>query len=120
MKYASAAATAYGLIDKKGASATFTRVNATAFNPVTQTETATTSTFSLRAVGVPPGRSAEFRIGSLERRNIIELHLAPQGGTTPVPGDKVTWGGSDWTVIWSNSLDPAADGAPYALVYAER
>lgn len=120
MKYASASATAYALIGKKGAEATFTRVSSATFNPVTQAETTTTTTFKMPALGVPPGRSAEFRLGSLERRNIIELHLAPQGGTTPIAGDKVAWAGADWTVIWANALNPAADGSPYALVYAER
>lgn len=120
MKYGAAAATAASLIARKGALATFTRESASAYNPVTQTETTSTTSFTLPAAGVPPGRSAEFRIGSLERRNIIELHLAPRGGNTPLPGDKVRWGGADWTVIWANNLDPAADGSPYALAYAER
>lgn len=120
MKYSAAARTANGLIGRKGATATFTRETPGTFNPVTQVEAVTTTTFTMKAVGVPPGRSAEFRIGSLERRNIIELHLAPNGGTTPIPGDKVRWDGSDWTVIWANALNPAADGSPYALIYAER
>lgn len=120
MKYAAAASTAYSLIGRKGATATFTREAATTFNPVTQAETTSTTTFSLRAVGVPPGRSAEFRIGSLERRSIVELHLAPNGWMTPMPGDKARWAGADWTVIWANALDPAADGSPYALAYLER
>lgn len=120
MKYSAAAATAKGLIGRKGAVATFTRENAGTFNPVTQAETVSTTTFSLNALGIPPGRSAEFRIGSLERRNIIELHCAPSGGVTPIPGDKVRWAGADWTVIWVNSLDPAGDGSPYTLLYAER
>lgn len=120
MKYSAAAATANSLIGRKGATVTFTRESASTYDPVTQTESASTTTFTMKAVGVPPGRSAEFRIGSLERRNIIELHLAPLGGTTPLPGDKVRWAGADWTVIWANNLDPAADGSPYALAYAER
>lgn len=120
MKYAAAANTANGLIGRKGALATFTRETPGSYNPVTQSESVATTTFTLRAVGVPPGRSAEFRVGSLERRNIIELHLAPLGGNTPLPGDKVAWAGADWTVIWANALNPAADGSPYALAYAER
>lgn len=120
MKYAAAAATASSLIGRKGALATFTREAGNSYNAVTQVESVATTTFTLKGVGVPPGRSAEFRIGSLERRNIIELHLAPNGGTTPLPGDKVTWAGADWTVIWANALNPAADGSPYCLVYAER
>lgn len=120
MKYSAAAATAKGLIGRKGTLVQFTRETPGTFDPVTQNESITTTTFSIPAVGIPPGRSAEFRIGSLERRNLIELHLAPSGGTTPIPGDKVRWANADWTVIWANTLDPAADGSPYALAYAER
>ena len=119
--YSAQASTAHGLISRKGATVTFTRVSARAFDPITQTETGQGSTtLSMKGVGVPPGKSAEFRIGSLERRNLIELHLAPRGGDVPQPGDKVRWAGADWTVIWVNALDPAADGPPYALAYAER
>lgn len=120
MKYSAAARTANGLIGRKGAAATFTRVVPGTYNAVTQTETTTTSTFTLKAVGLAPGKSAEFRIGSLENRNLVELHVAPNGGNTPKNGDKVRWAGADWTVIWVNALDPAADGSPYTLAYAER
>lgn len=119
--YVAASNLAAKLIGKKGATATFTRANAASFDPVTQTETgASTLTFSMPALGIPPGRSAEFRIGSLERRNIVELHLAPTLGTAPLPGDKARWAGADWTVIWVDTLDPAADGAPYCKAYVER
>lgn len=120
MKYAAAAATAFNLIGRKGADAVFTRLSPATFDPVTQVETTSSEVFTLKAVGVPPGKSAEFRIGSLERRNLIELHVAPRGGTTPQPGDTVNWAGANWTVIWANALNPAADGSPYTLAYAER
>jgi hypothetical protein len=74
----------------------------------------------MKGVALPPGRSAEFRIGSLEKRNIIEIHLAPLQGTVPEPGDKVTWGLRDWTVVWVSNYHPAADGSPYCFIYAER
>lgn len=119
-KYAGAAATAYNLIARKGAPVAFTRETTAAFNPVTQQETKSTITFTLNGVAVPPDKSAEFRIGSLAKRNLVELHLAPNLGVSPQPGDKARWAGADWTVIWSNALDPAADGSPYALAYLER
>lgn len=119
--YAASAATAKSLISRKGTAVTFTRTNKGSFDPVTQTETGgRTTTLTMPGVGLAPGKSAEFRIGSLDRRNIIELHLAPSLGATPVPGDKVRWSGADWTVIWVNALDPASDGSPYCLAYAER
>ena len=119
-KYASAAATAYSLISRKGAPVVFTRRSASSFDPVTQTETVSERSFTLNGVAIPPDKSAEFRIGSLAGRNITEIHLAPNLGEVPLPGDKANWAGIDWTVIWSNALDPAADGSPYALVSLER
>lgn len=119
-KYDAASATAYSLIASKGTDVVFTRENERAFDPVTQEYSSSAITLRMKAVGLSPKQSAEFRIGKLERRNIVELHCAPRGGATPQPGDKVRWAGKDWSVIWTNDLDPAADGAPYCLVYAER
>lgn len=119
--YDAAAATAHSLISAKGTDVVFTRDGARTFDPVTQAETGkSATTLTMKGVGVPPGKSAEFRIGSLERRNLIELHLAPRLGAIPSPGDKVRWSGADWAVIWVNAIDPAADGPPYCLAYAER
>lgn len=119
-KYSAQANTAYSLIARKGTDVTFTRESSSAYDPITQAETSTTKTFTMKGVGISPSKSAEYRIGSLVRRNIMEFHLAPRGGEVPQPGDKVAWGGKDWSIIWVNDLDPAADGAPYALAYAER
>lgn len=120
-KYASAASTANTLTASFGSAVTFKRTTKGTFNPVTQTDTgASTSTFSMTAVGIAPGRSAEYRIGSIVGRKLIELHCAPNLSTTPEPGDVATWAGKDWRVIWANALDPAGDGSPYVLVYAER
>ena len=119
-KYDASAATAHSLIGAKGTDVTFTRTSVGSFNPITQVETITSTSFSMKGLGIAPGRSAEFKVGSLKNRNIIELHLAPLGGTTPRPGDTVSWSGANWTVIWVDVLDPAADGAPYCKAYAER
>ena len=73
---------------------TFTRVGATpgVRDPVTQQTTgAKDLVFSMQAVGFGPGKSAEFRIGSLIGRNLEELHLAPMLGTCPEPGDLAKW-----------------------------
>ncbi|CAB4130454.1 hypothetical protein UFOVP119_78 [uncultured Caudovirales phage] len=120
MKFDRAAATADRLLSKYGASVVFTRTEQSAFNPVTQVTTAVSSTFKMNGAGFPPGKSAEFRIGSLERRNIVELRLAPKGGTLPQPGDRAAWNGSTWNIIWVGALDPAGDGAPYCVAYGER
>lgn len=119
--YAASAATALNLIRRKGTNVTFTRKVQGTFDPVTQAETGgRDTTLTMPGVGLAPTKSAEFRIGSLDRRSIIELHLAPNLGATPIPGDKVRWAGADWTVIWVNALDPASDGSPYCHAYAER
>jgi hypothetical protein len=118
--YSAQAKAAHNLIGKKGTSVAFTREVASTFDPVTQLQTVASTTFSMNGIGIGPGRSAEFRIGSLARRNVIELHLAPNLGTTPRPGDKVRWAAADWSVIWVDALDPAGDGSPYCLCYAER
>ena len=120
-KYASSAATAKNLTTSFGATVTFKRSVAGTFNPVTQTETGgTTLSFSMSAIGLAPGRSAEYRIGSIVNRNLQELHCAPNLGAVPEPGDVATWAGKDWRVIWASVLDPAGDGSPYVLVYVER
>lgn len=120
-KFSRASALATSLISRYGATATFTRTVRGTYNPVTQVETGgEVIEFALPAVGMAPGKSAEYRIGSIELRNLVELHVAPALGMTPQPGDTVLWGGSDWKVIWANAMDPAVDGSPYALVYAEQ
>jgi hypothetical protein len=108
------------MIARYGATATFTRTVAGTYNPVTQVEAGgEVIEFALPAIGMAPGKSAEYRIGSLERRDLVELHVAPALGMAPQPGDTVRWAGADRKVIWVNAMNPAADGSPYALVYAE-
>jgi len=118
--YARQAKSATKLLKKAGTLITFTGKTTRTFNPITQALTEATTTLRMYGVGIAPGRSAEHRVGTLEGRNIIEFHLAPNEGQTPEPGFKVNWGGADWTVIWVSVLDPAGDGAPYCSAYAER
>lgn len=118
--YAALTDAALRLIQAKGAPLPLQRTATATFDPVTQARTTTTASYSFRAVGLPPGRSAEFRVGTLERRDLIELHIAQKSQIVrPEPGDVVTWGGKSWTIIWAATYDPAADGAIYTLAYAE-
>ena len=120
-KYAAQAASALALIAKKGGPVVVKRKAAGAFNPVTQVVAETVTTHTFQAVVMPPGRSAEFRAGSLAGKNAIELTLAQQGQSIqPGPGDSVTWQGKDWTIFWSTTYDPAGDGAIFTTAYAER
>lgn len=119
--YTGPAASALALIKAKGAPVTLTRTT-TAYDPVTQAVTSTsTATATLYGVGLSPGRSAEYRIGSLQSRNILEMHLALQGAPfEPANGDVIAWKGHEWRVIWVDVLDPAGDFPIYAKAYAER
>jgi hypothetical protein len=118
--YARQAATALRLISKSGADVVFTRKGVGTFDPVTQAETgAVDKTITMKAVGIAPGKSAEFKIGSLVGRNLMELHCAPNLGDTPLPGDTALWSKRSWKVVYVDALDPAADGSPYCRVYLE-
>jgi hypothetical protein len=119
-KYASQAAGALKSISAKGGDVTFVRAGTASYDPVTQVEVTANTTLTMKGVALPPGKSAEFRVGSLANRRLIELHLAPKLGPCPLPGDKLVWAGFDWTVVWVSELNPAGDGAPYCLAYAER
>lgn len=120
-KYDAFAATALSLIGRKGADLIVTR-NASSFDPITEVETvAPGNTATFKAVGLPPGRSAVDRVGSLVDRNIIEFHIARLGvAMEPQPGDVAIWGGQSWTLIEQTSYDPAADGPIYTRALAER
>lgn len=121
-EYDSIAAAALRLIDRKGGALTLTRHTPAAVNKATDVETpGAPVTGNYRAVGLPPGNSAEKRIGSLVERNIIEFHIARLGTVMePEPGDVATWGGKDWTVLNVTTYNPAADGAIYTRALAER
>jgi len=119
--YTPAAETVHGILNRKGVTVTITRSIAGAFDPVTQQETgSTTRTMAMKGVALPPGKSAEFRIGSLQGRNVLEFHFAPREAEVLQPGDRVTWQGAEWTLFWVSNLDPVGAGPVYVLAYAER
>lgn len=119
--YDGLARNALGLITRKGANAVFSREDRSNIDPVTQTGAETPVTATLKAVEIPPGKSAEFRVGSLVGRKVIQLYVARYGTTfAPAEGDTVTWGGVAHKVINVTHYDPAADGAILTVAYAER
>lgn len=118
--YAPQAATTLSLLQRAGALATYSRAVPATFDPITQVATSSTLTWTAHTVALSPGKGAEYRVGSLVGRRIIELHIAPAGGTVPLPGDTVQWAGNSWTIFWTAPLDPAGNGPPYCLAYAER
>ncbi len=120
-KYDALASTAVALIEKKGAALVLTRKGVSAYDPVTQVESSTSTPYEVKAVVLPPGRGAQYRVGSLEGKNAIEITMAQKGlPIRPQPGDIVQWQGAAWTIFWATTYDPAADGAIYSLAYAER
>lgn len=109
------------MISKAGGDVTVTRFDRGAYDPVTQTGAPSATPHAFRAVILPPGQASRYRVGSLEGRNAVECYFALQGqAITPDKGDVVTVNGQDLTIFWSQTYDPAADGAIFTLAYAER
>lgn len=120
-KYDAQAATALKLITKKGGDITLTRYGAASFDPVTQRDVQSQTSYTAKGVCLPAGKSAEFRVGSLEGRNITECFFAAKGlSITPAPGDEFTFSASKWKIVWAQTYDPAGDGAILTKAYAER
>ena len=109
------------LIRKFGGTVTLIRTTEGEFDPVTQERQPALQSALFRAAILPPGKSAEYRIGSIVGRNLIELHMAQKGQSMqPMPGDQVRWSNYDWTIIWATTYDPSGAGAIYSKAYAER
>lgn len=119
-KYDAAAATALGLISSKGTPLTLYRRSASSFDPVTQQETETEDAYIFQAVCMPPGKSAEYEVGSLVGKKAVRIIFALKGAAfEPQPGDAVTYKGKRWTIFWVKTTDPAGDGAVMTVAYAE-
>ncbi|CAB4180581.1 hypothetical protein UFOVP1040_81 [uncultured Caudovirales phage] len=120
-KYDSAAKTALSLISRKGATINLRRKTAASFDPVAQTgAVGTETTYAFKGVAVPPGKSAEARVGSLVDRRMVEVYFALKGmAVVPENGDVITVGGAEYTIFWAATLDPAGDGPVLSTCYAE-
>lgn len=120
-KYLSAQAAAARMIKKAGTRTTLTRVVEGTFDPVTQSETGGGPVGYPFTVAVfPPSQQARFRVGSLEGRNAVELYFSLEGQTIrPQPGDEIDIGGVPHVLFWSQTYDPALDGAIFTIAYAE-
>jgi hypothetical protein len=120
-QYDAIRASAAALIARKGATVTLTRNLPGVFNPITQTEVGgSVLAVDFHAVGLPPGKSAEFQIGSMVGRRIMQFWFAYDGqAIVPEPNDGLRWDGQDYVLIWSMTYDPAGDGAILTEAYAE-
>lgn len=119
--YDGIAASALAMIKAKGSRVTLTRTTVV-LDPVTQDSTSTTAQYPMHVVGLPAGDGATVHVGSLERRNVIEMHIALKGvGVEPLPGDSVEWGGVAWKVLKVPQLFKPDGVTPiYAKAYLER
>lgn len=121
-KYDRQAASALALIKRKGTLVTISRAVDDVVDPVTQDRTpGTPITGQFYVVGLPPGKSAEFVLGSLVNRNVIQLYIARFGSTmTPSPGDTFEWAGVEYALLPPvTHYDPAGDGAVLTVGYGE-
>lgn len=120
-KFLSAQQTAARMIAKAGSGVTLTREEVLAYDPVTQEQQVTTTTAVFQAVAFPPSAAAKHRVGSLEGRNALEVYFAQKDQTMrPQPGDTALIGGILYKVFWSQTYDPALDGAIMTIAYVER
>lgn len=119
--YDGIAASTLAMIKAKGVRVTLTRTTVT-LDPVTQDSESESVEYNMHVVGLPAGDGAVVHVGSLERRNIIEMHIALKGvGVEPLPGDSVQWGGFAWRVLKVPQVfKPDAVTPIYAKAYLER
>lgn len=122
-KYAAQAASALAMIKAKGEPVAVTHEIRGTLNPVTQVTTGQlTITETFHMVGLPPGQSAAFVVGSLQGKKMLEFHIAPDAANhtfLPGPGDVLTWAGVAYTLSWSSALAPDGGDPLYVKAYGE-
>lgn len=120
MSYQRQIDTALRLISKAGGDAVVTRRSAGTLDAVADTDTGASTSHTLKAVGIAPGKSAEFRIGSLVNRSIMLFYFALKGASIePTTGDRVTWRGATYRLIWADVLSPDGGAGIIVTAYGE-
>lgn len=121
MSYAAATAAAKRLLGAKGKRVVLARAQQGAKDEVSGRRAAgspLSATFN--AVGLPPGKSAEYQIGTLLGRRILTFYMARVSGSIdPLPGDTLLWGSITYKIIWVATYDPDASGAIFHQAYGE-
>jgi len=116
-KYDAQARSALALLKRKGTTIPVRRLDGTTFDPVTQAQEKSESTYNFTGVGFPPGRSALYKAETLQKRAMLEVYLAQKGmPVVPDPGDIVTFNGGEFTVFWVEVICP--DGVQPVLSHA--
>lgn len=119
-KFLSFQETALALISQFGGPVAVTRNDGSLFDPIAQTDGEGGSTEEFMAVVMPPGQQAQYKAQSLEFAISAEAYFALKGKSfTPGPGDTFVWNGRTYTVRYSQTYDPAADGPIMTVAYAE-
>lgn len=101
--YVNSAATATRLLLRFGAVATLTRVTTGAYNPSTGTQATTEADFSTVAVVIDYPQ--KYIDGTLIKEGDRQAYLDP--GVAVEQGDKLTWQGTEYTVVRVKELSPA-------------
>lgn len=108
--YSSQIATAKRLIQAKGRAVTLERDSST-YDPVTGSDTTTTTTYDTVAVLLPPDSSTlqayakQFQDGTLVLSK-VQMAYMPQFDVDPEPGDRLSIGGVDWSVVGVETTAP--------------
>lgn len=104
MDYAAKAAAADRMIRAYGAAGVLTSV-AAAYDPAAGQTTTTETTQDVQMVAFPyPQR---FVDGTVIRTGDLQAYISAVGVTAPRPGDRVTWGETQYQVVSAKPLAPA-------------
>lgn len=121
MGYERATAMARRLLAKNGKSVVLSKPNTGTRDLIAGTRgAAAPQTAVFNCVGFPAGKSAEYHVGSLIKRNVHEFHLSRTAGSLePEPGMQLPWKGKVYTILWAANYDPDDKGLVYSKAYGE-
>lgn len=118
--YVRAQASANRMLAKYGQLILVTRVTPGEYDPETSTNgesTTTTQTLNIAVLPASQGTVEAFDIkfekGTLISSNIRSLIISAVADFAPMPGDMVTFEGSDWTLIGVTPLNPGGTAVLY-------
>lgn len=119
-KFLSFQETALALIKQFGGQVTVLRSQSALFDPITQQEMANGEEDDFMAVILPPSQQAQYKAQTLEFTISAEVYFALKDKRfVPGPGDTFVWNGRTYTIRYSQTYDPAADGPIMTVAYSE-
>lgn len=97
------------------------KTDASVTDPATETVSQTTTTETFTAVRLPPGRNAQYEIGTLKKESFEEFYFDMLGKTVvPGPGDVVVFGSETYTLFWHYKIAPDGGAPVFVRAYGER